>query len=545
MKKKIIIAGVAGVTLIAGLVWFLLGRLGKESYCSAIPKDALMVARFAPVEFMEKNNLEVKDLTDRLGLQDRLGQNIEDFLKSGVDVTQPVYLFMDEGNSLSFGVVFCLDNAGSFEEYLESNGTKVRKDKGLYWADNDSFSCLCFDDDKALLYAVTSGSVDNNHVRKLMEQDEKKSILGTKMFQQLTDCGKCLAMNMNTTSMNSLMREYMTGEEGLSAFSAVSMVLPDCNVLVAVDAEDDELKLTADMFPNSEQAEKDMQLLLGQYPSIQGSLTGTGLENPLAWMCFNFQGQKILDMAKGTMLDNALRQADEAFGLSDALGSFDGDVTLSLDKGLGERPSFLMLAEVKDDNYVSSLKKLVGQTGADFHLVHEGGSNFHLTQTLREASAPVGALADDDDDEWGYDFDDIDEYTDDDFDAQEREVVPARALGEETMAYLGRQGNCCVLTNNPALMQKAGAQTQALRDIQDDVKGCLFYMYVDTQAMSHEFQGGYSTAPSRMVGDLLGRVLGSFSRLTVFSKDRHAEMTLKTKDGQKITELIFGNEVID
>lgn len=523
MKKKIIFAGIAGVALIAGLVWFLLGRSAKDdSYCSVIPNDAIMLGRVAPMEFLDKNNLKFEELLDRFGMDKSDRQKVEEFMQCGADLSSPIYFYLDK---VSFGLTFRVDDAGSLSDYLNKKGTKLKEKDGFYLKEDNGKSIFCMDDDKALFYYSLEGDASTKDVMKLMKQDKDKSIMSTDLYKQVEESGKSLTMNMKLKDVNEWTSGYLSSEERL-IYSILYPKIPDCNALMTVDAEADEMKFVIDMVPNSDQAKKDLDAMLAEYPSIQGNLMDVGLEKPVYWLCFGIPGKKLQELMDSPLLTELLPQIANEYDLPGALSSFDGDISLSIDFGGKEHePRFLLTTKTKNNKYEGSLKTLARNLNADLdlRLVHDGGSSFRLTQ-----SSPIDSGSSYDDD---YDFDYIDEFVDDEYEDGDP-VCPSTNM--ETIAYLSRQDDILVATNNEALSTRALPKTDALKDIREDAKGCMMYLYIDIQQMLESLDV-FADLPS--VDRQRMNLLKQFGHVKAYGKGAHGEMILKTVGGKNIVEL--------
>lgn len=540
MNKKLIIGILGAVVAVAALLWIIFGGSKKDDYASVIPEDAVLVARIAPVELLQKNDIELDELADKVGDSKRFVKMCMSYLKGcGIDVTRPFYFFVD-GNAC-LGACFAISNAKDFRSVLKTEmQADVEQEDDYNWVKINHKGYLCFDDEKALFFVdPRSIPVTKSDIIDMMKQDKDKSVMKTKLYQQLVDCNKSLAMNMDYSAMMDIAKAIIDSPE-MASVSAVSMLLPDCNLLCTSDIEGSKVTITADLFPNSDKAEKELDEYLGSLPEIKATLTDKGLKTPIAWACINFPGPKILDFVKKIPgSEQVLEEITKQFDLSTMLNSFDGDVTVAINNNFEDpEPEVLMMATTVNNQYVNVLNSFKDKMNGDVALINDGGSNFHITRKTWDYSQVIEAnesnLFDDMDDEDDY-FDELDELTDDDYGFDEEKIVPQATAVSKTVAYLSNIDNILVISNKQELQNMAGKDSEAMSAYKSDMKGCNFYGVIEFSPIIMQL----SKETSNMQQQMIVQSLSKFKNIVTKLKGRHCEISLNTKDDKKVVDVIL------
>lgn len=540
MNKKTLIALIAvAVVAVAVLAYFIFGGKKSDDYCSVIPEDAVLVARIAPVEFLEKNDIELDELADKMGENKRFVKMGMSYLEgSGVDITRPFYFFMDSHGSV--GLCFAVSDVKDFKSMLTNEQRANIKEKDGYYLVSEAGSpaCICFDKKKGLIYGNPFGPMLESDVIELMGQDASKSVLSTNLYKQLIACDKSFAVNTDYSSLLDIAKGMNLDADLNASLSAVSMFVPDCNVLSSFDIEGSKILLSADMFPNSDKAEQDLKELLGNIPVIKGDMADKGLSNPIAWLCFNFPGPRILQFVQqipgaGEVLAQITQQVD----ITTLLNSFDGDVSLAVNNTFASSPEFLMMANTVNNKYVNVLSSLVNLKGSNLAIVSDGGSNFHITEKTYDFSQVWnGSLAsnDDFDDDDDY-FDELDELTDDDYGFDEEDIVPDLTANTNTIAYLSNTDNVFVATNNEALKSFAGKSSEAMSRFKSDMKGCYFYSVIDVAELAKLLDSNMNSITASLVRPILSQI----DHVVAKAKGTHGEVTVQFSNDTKALDAII------
>lgn len=537
MNKKIAIIGLAVIAVLAAAAYFIFGGAKKDDYCSVIPQDAIMVSRIAPIEFLEKNNLEIEELAERAGAPARFVKMAMSYIKgSGIDITRPFYLFADA--KANIGGVIALNDAKEFTSLLETEGQMtVIKDGGLNYVqlgNGDAF--ICYDSQKALFYgSPKNGKIKMENIEKMMNQKADESVLNEKLYEQLIDAKKSFAVNVEYKACFDLIKGFaaaFSSPADMAAFNAATMVIPDCNTLLTWDIEDDKAQFCTDVYPNSDKAEKEYEELISKMTPIDGALCDKGLDTPLAWMIFNFPGKSIREIVKQIPgMEDALKQLPEGIDLYGTLEGLSGDVSLALDSNLeGDNPEFLLMAKPAQEpeklmKTVDELMQFAAKNNSDINFIKDDANNFHLTQKVYEY-------------DWqnygDFEYAALDEYTDDEPAAVE--LGPKKIdKGMKDMAFIQLNNGVIALSNAKNLVAKAGKESSAMKAYKSDMKGCYFYAVVDFQTIADVVSTKVESDKQAMVI----KSIRNFKDLVIKAEARHAEVTCSTQSGKKFMDVVL------
>lgn len=551
MNKKLILGCLAAVVACAALVWFIFGRSKKDDYCSVIPQDAVLVARMAPAEFLEKNGIALDELADKVGESRRFVKMGLSYLKGcGIDITRPFYFFVD-GNAC-IGMCAAVSDVKDLKSVIKTEmHSEILDENGYNWVNVGSGDAwLCFDSDKVLFYGNPRNiSVMQEDIVSLMKQDADKSVLSTDLYKQLIDSKKSFAANLDYAATMDIVKSLAGSSGDMAALTATALLMPPCNMLFGLDAEGNKVQYTADVFPKDSKAEKEYDELMSKVPSIKGDLVGKGLKNPLAWMCFNFPGKDLLDFVMQIPgAEETLAQVSQKVDIATLLGSFNGDVTLSVNNDLSASdPEFLLIASTENNKYVGVLNTLTTIGGSDVALVSDGGSTFHITQKQYDWTSAfegydVDDVTDDIDDyaieeeEDDY-FDDLDELTDDELVPEYVDPTPAAPANTttKTVAYIFNKDNLFMLTNSENIKNTPRFDSSVAEIYKSDMKGCKFYGFIDIQEFVKQVKLQENIDEK---GATILRVLKGLKDVVAKATDRHVEVTLNTMDDKNFVEFV-------
>lgn len=551
MNKKLILGCLAAVVACAALVWFIFGRSKKDDYCSVIPQDAVLVARMAPAEFLEKNGIALDELADKVGEGRRFVKMGLSYLKGcGIDITRPFYFFVDDNACI--GMCAAVSDVKDLKSVIKTEmHSEILDENGYNWVNvGNGCSWLCFDSDKALIYGNPRNiSVMREDIVSLMKQDADKSVLNTDLYKQLIDSNKSFAANLDYAAAMDIVKSLAGNSSEMAALTATGLLMPPSNILFGLDAEGSKVMYTADVFPKDSKAEKEYDELMSKVPNIKGDLVCKGLKNPLAWMCFNFPGNDLLAFVKQIPgAEEALTQVSQKVDIATLLGSFNGDVTLSVNNDLSASdPEFLLIASTENNKYVGVLNTLTTIGGSDVAIVSDGGSTFHITQKQYDWTSAfegydVDDITDDIDDyaieeeEDDY-FADLDELTDDELEPEY--INPSHATPAnttiKTVAYIFNKDNLFMLTNSENIKNTPRFDSSVAESYKSDMKGCKFYGFIDIQEFVKQVKLQENIDER---GAAILRVLKGLKDVVAKATDRHFELTLNTMDDKNFVEFV-------
>jgi len=536
MNKKIAIIGLALIAVVAAAAYFIFGGAKKDDYCNVIPKDAIMVARIAPAEFLEKNNLSIEELAERAGAPARFVKMGMSYIEgSGIDITRPFYFFADANANI--GAVIALNDAKEFKSLLETEGhMKVLKDGSQNYVQMGDDAFLCFDDSKALFYGNPKGHLKEGMMDKLMNQKADESILNEKLYEQLIDAKKSFAINLEYKTCFDMLKDFIpayASPADMAAFNAATMVIPDCNALMTWDIEDDKAQFCTDVYPNSDKAEKEYEELISKMTPIDGALCDKGLDTPMAWMVFNFPGKSIREIVKQIPgLEDALKELPEGVDLYGTLEGLSGDISLALNNNLeGDSPEFLLMAKPAQEpekimKTVNDLMQFAAEKNSDVNFIKDDANNFRLAKM--DYTYDWDSYYENMDDE----FAELDEYTED----EPVELGPKKIdKGMKDMAFIQQNNGVIALSNAKSLVAKAGKESSAMKAYKSDMKGCYFYAVVDFQTIADVVNTKVENDKQAMAI----KSMKNFKDLVIKAEARHAEVTCSTEGGKKFVDVVL------
>ena len=530
MKKNLLLRAsrmMMSMALVAVMVVFA-SCSKQDDYCSVIPEDAALVARLDPVDLIQKNDVDLEKTALRLGMPANDLDEVKEFLDCGVDFESPLYLFVDE--RINFGLVCKVKDADDLEKAMLKEHVDVKSRDGYKWVETGNV-WICFNDQKLLAYGSPNGSVKERRVQELMEQGEKKSILGTKLYEQLLKAEKPIAVNFSYGEFMK-MAGRMPGASGNAAvLSMVGALVPDCNCLVTFDIDGDEVSYTTDVYPNDNKAEKLMEQFMGFMPPIEGKLLDSTIANPLVYFAGHFPGASVLDFLKDIKIPGLMdqfEQADEQYGITKTLASLEGDVSFAVADNLDDF-KFLVQADTKNEDYLKTIEKLAGQLH-DVKLEKTGDKQYRFSQMQYTWEEPDFQEFEDDEDSW-------EEYVDDDaaFDVPAVEYAPKGEF--KPTAQFGSKDGRFYLTNDESLL---GSKAEGkLKDF--DIKGKNFFGFIDLERLAQCALAKMNENNDRDNSSFaaVSMALKDFRDVTIQAEGLHAEAVLHMQKGKSFVEALL------
>ena len=362
------------LTLLTLVGVFVLASCSKgDSYCSAIPQDACVLGRVAPNELLEQNDLSVEKLLERFNAPQKVVEKFDLVKESGLDIEAPFYFFITQKGQM--GLVAKMTDAAAFKTFLENEikiDEQVQEAEGYYYVEDNPQSkmepVLCFNDEKLLVLADSKAVVTHADAITLMEQGTGESVLDTDLYKQLAEAEKPMSVNIDMKSATGAMPQ-LAAAGGIPAsqanmLSLVTMFVPNANLLVALDIQDERAGITADIFPATDDAEEQLLQMQAGCPTIKGDFLKYGTQDPLVWACMGIEGAKYLEQInKVPFLSTVMEEIKKTFDVEGALNSLSGDILFSLSqKNVNDdMPQVLLLAQTQDDKLAQSLKAFEGE----------------------------------------------------------------------------------------------------------------------------------------------------------------------------------------
>lgn len=344
MKKILMSQKTARFSLIA-VVLLLLSSCSNKDYLKAIPEDAAMVMSVNFRALYEKSDFAESSIKGKLDevaddkLSDALGKYFKDPMAMGLDITQPVYMFMSEKE---VGFVAKVDDDDDLEEFIsalykegivkdkpkEKNDVMCGKmDGGLYYA---------FNSDAFLLVAPLDGTMSPSAVAKMLKGDHKAFVDtdGYKKMEEQDD--KDVLLYMNGKHLSNFLYDNMSDyykKDFEQAMSASPIKMEDIDMLASLNFTDGSAVLSAKTWGVNDKAQKKLDDYNKEMRTIQGTYIKSAPKDLLAWACVGMNGSWYMDiLTKNDMVRKTLNELKDKIGmdLEAFVRTLDGDMAAAV-----------------------------------------------------------------------------------------------------------------------------------------------------------------------------------------------------------------------
>ena len=494
------------LTLLTLVGVFVLASCSKgDSYCSAIPQDACVLGRVAPNELLEQNDLSVEKLLERFNAPQKVVEKFDLVKESGLDIEAPFYFFITQKGQM--GMVAKMTDAAAFKTFLENEikiDEQVQEAEGYYYVEDNPQSkmepVLCFNDEKLLLLADSKAVVTHADAITLMEQGSGESVLDTDLYKQLADAEKPMSVNIDMKSATGAMPQ-LAAAGGIPAsqanmLSLVTMFVPDANLLVALDIQDERAGITADIFPTTDDAEEKLLQMQAGCPKIKGDLIEVGTENPIVWACMGVDGAKYLEQLNNIpFVVQALQEVKKQFDYEAALSSLSGDVVFSLSsKDLKEdMPQMLLLAQTQDDKLAKSIEPFCGQRMGLFMLNKTGDKQYAIS-TMSPFDLSKGT----------------------------------------TSAFLGQKDDCFYVTTQESLLE-AKPDNKSVKAYDDEIEDSQSFLLLDVQRIVTLMKATKQNSKKDQIITIAENIKDVVAR----TNGLHSEIYLHMMPGKDVAETVL------
>ena len=330
-KTKIILSSVV-VLALAGVIAFWVLRGSSDGYLQALPKDATALVRLDFKAFVDDVDLSATELIElyRKSLQQDNAEQL------GIDVKSPIYAFTSSAGSL--GLLAAVSNKDDFTSYLErlaeeGNASEIIHQRGYEWVAIDQQWLLAFDNKKALIMGPAVGSEQDqlrNEMARLLEQDQAESGLQSPLYT---------ALKQKDEPLTVVLSPELVLESGWAKDSGIPQLLQALNVyssedallLLALEADDNELQLDIDVLAKSEAVKEKMDRVEEFMRPIKGSLIDHTHADNVAWLTANIEGNKLLGLLRSNpSVRTSLVALNLVIDLDRIISAVDGDLAIEL-----------------------------------------------------------------------------------------------------------------------------------------------------------------------------------------------------------------------
>jgi len=329
-KSKALLLSVLAVVVAAVGAYFIF-RNSSTAYLKALPKNVIALARLDVKEFLDDAELsqeEIAQLSQRLSLSD------EEFAATGLDLTRPVYGFASQDGY--FGVLSAVadvHDVTSWCERLRAEGhaSEVSQQRGYSWVVLEQQWLMAFDGERALAMGPAVGAAQDQLrtvIAKLLEQDRGDSALETELYE---------AVSKQDEPLVAVLTQDLLPEEVLQPLRTLNLAAAAQGLyLLSLDADGNELALNAEILPDNEDGEDELEELNKLFRPIQGSLTDYAHAESLFWMAVNLKGEDFLQLLRShPTVRTALVAMNFVMDVDLILESIDGDIAVEIMNGGG------------------------------------------------------------------------------------------------------------------------------------------------------------------------------------------------------------------
>lgn len=307
--------------LVAYFVWF-----KRSTYVSSLPADAQAVAR-----------LDMHALKEA-GITLPAGSTLEQMEHSGIDFAQPLYAFIDAGNSL--GALLPLQDATKWEAYLASQNIKVQKQRGYHWAQNGQW-LMAYTDDRCLLAGPLSEQEMGRMRTRMVTLMEQKGKPDNALYRQANDSQAPLSAACSTALAHHLFTNFAPEQSALWTGSDEGIVSMQVNI--------QDKNILAHVTLHGTGVEQDSTMLI----PLEASQVPTLAAGQLASVSLGMNGEGLLKkLRKNPAVRTGLIALNFCIDLDMMIRSVHGALTLSIPDDDYVRPNALLTAQVRDTRFM-------------------------------------------------------------------------------------------------------------------------------------------------------------------------------------------------
>ena len=333
----------------------------KKDYLKIIPADATVVASVNLRSLSEKSdfaNSALMGMMERVvidGEMDELQEYKDNPLATGIDFTQPLYVFLMQNKM--YGIVAKVSDKDDFEDFIaalrkhnlasrpvEKNGVMC----GTIGAMNFAFN------DDALLMIDGNGASANTIVKMMKREGE--SFIDTKAYGRMSDAdGKDVVMYANLGHLpESAQQEFK--KNVLNG----ALNVGDVEFMSSVDFVKGSAIMTTKWWGKTEKAQKAIDEMKDGFRRIEGDYLDDLPKDLFVWIGIGTTGEKALEWLKGNaQTKEALFMLERGVDVEQMIRSIDGDVSVAV-SGINNmyfdsKMDFTIRAKLKSSSFLADV----------------------------------------------------------------------------------------------------------------------------------------------------------------------------------------------
>lgn len=401
MKKKLSAFAIIAITIIA----FATCKKPVPELALYVPKDASFVLTIHPKSILDKiatSGMSIDSLAHLFNDEkDKYALKWDDIKNSGIDLDQPIYVFVKAnssiqlGKSTSTGIIAKVKDAAKLEAFLkkEKVGADVMQGKEYHYIQLNDKTTGGWTDKVFILSSVVGGDNSKGNIstgegmasqvqlNTIFSQDESASIAAAEGFSDmLKKNGDITYYSNSSANLNSVMVPGLSKAGTLLEGTYGEGVINFENGKIAATAESHYGKALAD--------------ILEKYPSksIDRSMVANYPDSISGFMVMAFNPKILTDIFKYMGLDAMADGfiSNMGFTTSDIMNAFSGDISAVFSKPAN--------SDIRSTRYILNLrigdkaafekvmdglvkKGLLSKNGNTYQLGRDGGHGFVIKTT--------------------------------------------------------------------------------------------------------------------------------------------------------------------
>ena len=386
--------------LMAALAVVLFASCGK-SYTRVVPADSKMVATVDFKSIVEKSELTsypsimkaieqfINDNSRNKKEAEQAKKILEDPSASGIDFTEPMYVFMT-GDRNFIGLALSVKDDGDLENFLKNQaGMKLKKEDGLMRCSEESAEIAFDGNSLVVLYDLGFGLSNVKADKRIVQLfDNDEDFTSTDAYSKMEDAEGDAKVWVNFGIVPSILTEKM----GFDISQILGgMKLSDMNLMYNLIFDKGCVRIGCEFFGSTKEAQKKLEDNVSYLQKVKGDYLSLADNNCIAWGSSALMGDKLLEKLKNFEIVKVMllmMEQEMDFDFSSMIRSLQGDVSFAFNcdslKQLSE-DNFLnhlvVAGKVNDSKYMKDFPNLFKDENGSTSCEAYKGDIYKLTST--------------------------------------------------------------------------------------------------------------------------------------------------------------------
>ncbi len=370
-----------------GLAWMILvlSSCSGSDYINAIPKKSTAII-----------SVDMQQMADGKSDRDKAEMlksllHIEDASKSGIDVSEKLYLFETADGNL--GLCAKVKSAGDVEEWLASLAkqrlaTAVTERKGFHFSVLKNSWLVGFSDDALLVMGPVVADAQaqlQQQMAKYLKADEDDGITVSPMFACLDSIASPMAMVAQAQALPEKFVAPFT--LGAPKDSDPSQVV----IAAEMSVTDGILQIKGETFSFDKEMDAALQKASKTYRPIKGQYVKSMPGDALAGIFMNVKGEEFLPMIQSNRgLQTLLMGINQAVDMDNIIRSVDGDLAFVMPSLTDADMKMMMAAQLAHSKWLGDVDywkqscpagAKIANWGKNAYLYTDGKTSFYFGVT--------------------------------------------------------------------------------------------------------------------------------------------------------------------